>query len=130
MILGTDIAGSIRVPSLFNGIFGIKLGPNLVDLKGFVPDNVHGYQAEMIGIGPMTRHAVDLPTLVKLFVGPENSKMLRLDEHVDLSKVRFYSMSSTKNQITSPELDSDVLTAFNNASLLNECFKQELEKRD
>lgn len=38
------ILGSIRAPALFNGIFGLKPGPGLTNMTGFIPEDVHGYQ--------------------------------------------------------------------------------------
>ncbi|KAI6183878.1 hypothetical protein M3Y97_00536000 [Aphelenchoides bicaudatus] len=121
--IGSDIAGSIRAPANKNGVVGLKPAPNVVDLTGFVPEKVGEAQAEMVGVGPLCRYAVDLNMLFKIFIGPEQTKRLRLNEPVDLSSLRFYSMPGTKNNIASPSLSSDVLDAFNKAI---ECFESRL----
>ncbi|KAI6242587.1 Fatty-acid amide hydrolase 2 [Aphelenchoides fujianensis] len=124
--IGTDIAGSIRVPALMNGIFGLKPGPRLYpSLEGMVPNQLCGYQNEMFGMGPMARYAKDLMPVFKvspfsafsspraqILIGPENAKALHLDEPVDLSALRFYAMEGTSSRICSQPLDADVAGAF------------------
>ncbi|KAI6236983.1 Fatty-acid amide hydrolase 2 [Aphelenchoides besseyi] len=110
--VGTDIAGSIRLPAMLNGVFGLKPSPHLGSIKGMIPNQLHGYQNEMAALGPMTRYACDLMPFFKVLIGTENSKKLRLDDSVDVSKLRFYSMQSTGNRLLSPSLQPDVLGAF------------------
>ncbi|KAI6197122.1 hypothetical protein M3Y94_01187400 [Aphelenchoides besseyi] len=110
--VGSDIAGSIRVPALLNGIFGLKPSPHLSCTVGQIPPQFHKYQNEMYSIGPMCRYAVDLLPLFKILIGPDNSKKLRLDEPVDVQKLRFFSMERTGNKLNSPPMHSDTKGAF------------------
>jgi fatty acid amide hydrolase 2 len=57
--LASDIAGSIRVPGLFCGVFGHKPSSGLVPNTGTYP-GTPGPAGRMLGVGPLTRHAEDL----------------------------------------------------------------------
>ncbi|CAI2324922.1 unnamed protein product [Caenorhabditis sp. 36 PRJEB53466] len=70
--VGSDIGGSIRMPSFFNGIFGLKPTPGLIPLTGHVPEPT-GYKKHMLRIGPMCRFAEDLPLMLRIMAG-ENAK--------------------------------------------------------
>ncbi|KIH48899.1 hypothetical protein ANCDUO_21028, partial [Ancylostoma duodenale] len=56
--IGSDIGGSIRIPSFMNGIFGLKPTPGVVPLDGHVP-MPKGFQTEMLRVGPMCRYVED-----------------------------------------------------------------------
>lgn len=87
--IGSDMAGSIRVPALFNGIFGHKPTDGLISVTGHYPASVDNFRG-CLTVGPMCRYARDLPTLIHLMAG-KNASKLRLDEPlrtVDI-KVRF-----------------------------------------
>jgi Asp-tRNA(Asn)/Glu-tRNA(Gln) amidotransferase A subunit family amidase len=57
--VGTDGGGSIRLPSAFNGIFG------LIPSRGRVPNGAGIFLSPMSRIGPMTRDVRDAATLLQ-----------------------------------------------------------------
>lgn len=57
--IGSDIGGSIRFPSHFNGVVGFKAGNGQVDQRGHFPFVEHPVQGRMIGLGPMTKSVRD-----------------------------------------------------------------------
>ncbi|WP_432358789.1 amidase [Sporosarcina sp. UB5] len=57
--LGSDIGGSIRFPSHFNGIVGFKSGKGQVSQDGSFPFVEHVWQRRMLGIGPMAKSVRD-----------------------------------------------------------------------
>lgn len=59
LALGTDGGGSIRIPSAFNGVFG------LLPSRGRVPDAGSRIALFMSGIGPMTRDVRDAALLLQ-----------------------------------------------------------------
>lgn len=68
--IGTDIAGSIRVPAFFNGVFGHKPTVGIVPNSGQWPHAV-GSAARLLGTGPLARHAEDLMPLLRIVAGPD-----------------------------------------------------------
>ncbi|MBI4898794.1 MAG: amidase [Actinobacteria bacterium] len=68
--LGTDIAGSIRVPAFFNGIFGHKPSMGAVPNSGQWP-HADGSAAELLVTGPLARRAEDLMPVLKIVAGPD-----------------------------------------------------------
>ncbi|HSA13166.1 MAG TPA: amidase [Spirochaetota bacterium] len=68
--LGSDIAGSIRLPSFFNGVFGHKPTGGLVPGTGHFP--LPSGQVQKYGtFGPLARRAEDLMPLLKILAGPD-----------------------------------------------------------
>jgi fatty acid amide hydrolase 2 len=63
--VGSDIAGSIRVPALFCGVFGHKPSAGLVSNEGMWPPTT-GESGRMLGVGPLTRRGEDLMPLLRV----------------------------------------------------------------
>ena len=73
--VGSDIGGSIRVPSHFCGLYGHKPTLNLVSTQGQVPAGVRdnpGLDTLLAVAGPMARSAADLNAALKILGGPTN----------------------------------------------------------
>lgn len=68
--LGTDIAGSIRVPAFFNGVFGHKPSMGLVPNSGQWP-HTEGSTSELLVTGPLARRSEDLMPLLRIVAGPD-----------------------------------------------------------
>jgi len=67
--LGSDIAGSIRIPSHFCGIFGHKPSFGLVPRGGHVPPAPHRLTQGPLSVGgPMARSAIDLELALDVLV--------------------------------------------------------------
>lgn len=58
--IGSDIGGSIRFPSHFNGVIGFKSGSRQVSQEGSFPYTEISLQERMLGIGPMTKSVADV----------------------------------------------------------------------
>jgi len=69
--LAADIAGSIRLPAFFNGVFGFKPSPGLVPSTGQFPSTETETAAMMLTIGPITRRAEDLMPMLRVIAGPD-----------------------------------------------------------
>lgn len=69
--LGTDIGGSVRVPSAWCGVFGHKPTFGLVPQRGYL-DHVGGgtTDADINVFGPIARSAEDLDLLLSVLAGP------------------------------------------------------------
>lgn len=69
--IGSDIGGSIRIPSGFNGVYGIKPTDRIVSGAGHIPelpDQTHGVY-HMASFGPMARSIKDLELVLPLVAG-------------------------------------------------------------
>jgi amidase len=93
--LGTDIGGSIRIPSSFCGVYGHKPSFGIVSQRGYL-DRVGGgvIDADINVFGPLARSPEDLDLLLSVLAGPsaEDEAAWRLDlpepRHDDLSQYR------------------------------------------
>ena len=70
--VGTDIAGSIRLPSHMCGVFGLKPSYGVIPQRGYL-DHVGGgiTDADINVFGPIARDADDLALLLDVMAGPE-----------------------------------------------------------
>ncbi len=80
--LGTDIGGSIRIPSSFTGVCGHKPSFGLVSQRGYL-DSVGGgtTDADINVFGPIARSVDDLSLLLDVLGGPDTDRAVawRLD---------------------------------------------------
>lgn len=72
LALGTDGAGSIRIPASFNGIFGLK--PSYGRVAVYPPNPV----PFLSHVGPMTRTVRDAALLLSVIAGPDERDLLSL----------------------------------------------------
>jgi amidase len=68
--LGSDAAGSVRVPAAFSGIASIKPTSGRLPRTGHVP-RAGGWIEALWQIGPMARRVEDLQYVMPLLVGPD-----------------------------------------------------------
>jgi len=70
--LGTDIGGSVRLPSHFCGVFGLKPSFGVIPQRGYL-DHVGGgtTDADINVFGPIARSAGDLDLLLGVLAGPD-----------------------------------------------------------
>ncbi|TMS32565.1 hypothetical protein L596_000385 [Steinernema carpocapsae] len=107
--IGSDIGGSIRMPSFFSGIFGFKNTQFLIDRTGHEPEGFTegGLRNEMHVVGPMCRYIEDIPLMMKIG-NPEKCKELKIDEPLDLSNIRVYYMEGIDSLVMEP-LHCDIM---------------------
>ncbi len=67
--LTSDVAGSTRIPAVYNGLFGHKPSGGAIPNMRCVPE-VHGYVERYCQLGPTSRSAKDLMPMMKLLAGP------------------------------------------------------------
>jgi amidase len=68
--LGSDAAGSVRLPAHFCGIASIKPTSGRLPRTGHVPP-AGGWIETLWQIGPMARHVEDLDALMPILIGPD-----------------------------------------------------------
>lgn len=124
--IGSDIAGSIRIPSNFCGIFGHKPTPFVVSSEGMYP-LVKGDREKLLGVGPMCRYACDLMPMLRIMAGDKVHK-LALDEPVDLNKLKVFYIEELGDPLA-VSCNADIIGGIRNAvSHLVTKFKISAEK--
>ena len=69
--VGSDLAGSIRTPAHFCGVFGHKPSRDLISLRGHIPGPPGSMtQPDLAEAGPMARNTADLMLLLEVIAGP------------------------------------------------------------
>jgi len=72
--LGSDIAGSIRIPASFSGVFGLKPSYGLVPLRGHIPGPPGTLApADINALGPLARSVDDLELAFGVLAGPNDA---------------------------------------------------------
>jgi amidase len=76
--IGSDIAGSIRVPAAFCGVFGHKPSCGLVPLRGFTPPTTEALSADsdLPVLGPLARTSADLALALDVLAGPDDREAI------------------------------------------------------
>lgn len=82
--LGTDLGGSIRIPSAFNGVTGIRPAPGRV---AFYPTEF-GWDTLVAHVqGPMARSVADVGLMLGVLAGPDDRDPMSLPEQgLDFAK--------------------------------------------
>jgi Asp-tRNA(Asn)/Glu-tRNA(Gln) amidotransferase A subunit family amidase len=88
--LGSDLAGSIRIPAHFCGIAGLKPGTGRVPADGQFPPGAGPY-ALGSAVGPMARSVADLHLLFKVLAGESHSALRSEAMPIRGSRVAWYT---------------------------------------
>lgn len=107
--VGSDIGGSIRMPSFFCGIFGHKPTPGIVSNDNQLPP-MSGRQHELLSTGPMCRYAEDLLPMLKIMAGT-NADKLSLNKKVELKKLRFFTLPDCGGALFTNPVSEDLVQA-------------------
>ncbi|XP_068753197.1 fatty-acid amide hydrolase 2-like [Montipora capricornis] len=105
--VGSDVGGSVRLPAFFNGIFAHKPSPSIIPNDGHLPEASKGLK-EYIVMGPMCRYADDLVPLLKAMAGPKAHELC-LDEEVDLSIIKVYTIRESNFPFLTSPVDSELI---------------------
>ncbi|XP_014468822.1 PREDICTED: fatty-acid amide hydrolase 2 [Dinoponera quadriceps] len=105
--IGSDIGGSIRMPAFFNGIFGHKPSKGVVSNDGQYPSAHSDDQDQLLAIGPMCRYAHDVTLTLKI-LADKKADLLKLDEKVDISRIKIYYMEDDGGQRLISPVDPEI----------------------
>uniref|UniRef100_A0A0N4Z7L9 Amidase domain-containing protein n=1 Tax=Parastrongyloides trichosuri TaxID=131310 RepID=A0A0N4Z7L9_PARTI len=99
--VGSDIGGSIRIPSGHCGIFGYKHTPRAISVVGHFPE-FGGDLVNVFSQSPMARYVGDLKFVTRIFMSEEERNFLKFDEEVDFDKLKFYYIDNFDFMETAP----------------------------
>ena len=113
---GSDIGGSIRIPSAFCGVYGHKPTFDLIPQRGHTPPGTDGDGVPLGVIGPMARTADDLGLALSVLAGPvgDMARGYRLDlpppRHAQLADYRVlvidhHPLAGLDDQVAGPLRD-------------------------
>ncbi len=80
--IGSDIGGSIRFPSHFNGVIGFKSGNGRVSDVGSFPEVIHPLQKRMLGIGPIAKSVKDARLIYQVIANHKYDSKLKINDFV------------------------------------------------
>ncbi|GLV41296.1 uncharacterized protein CBL_04820 [Carabus blaptoides fortunei] len=110
--LGTDIAGSLRLPASFTGIFSHKPTAKIISNEGSIPTCLDERVDDYFVVGPLTRYAEDLPLVMQLITKPELKNELKLHETVPLKNIKFFYMEKEFESALASNVDKDITEAM------------------
>src|SRR6516165_7632721 len=113
---GSDIAGSLRNPAHYCGVYGHKPSWGLIPARGHSPAGALT-PADISVVGPMARHAGDLDLAMRVLVGPDRPQ--KAAWCVELPAPRHHRLAEFRVAVwaESPlcEIDASVADRFNAA---------------
>ncbi|MGP4105820.1 amidase family protein [Virgibacillus sp. L01] len=83
-IWGSDIGGSIRFPSHFNGVVGFKPGKFQVSSNGHFPADTIPLQKRMSGMGPMGKSVRDMELIYDIITNTTTTEQSLDDFEIDI----------------------------------------------
>ncbi|XP_034934312.1 fatty-acid amide hydrolase 2-A-like [Chelonus insularis] len=115
--IGSDIAGSIRVPSCHNGIFGHKPTPGIIPIEKHFPIVENEVYKYFLVMGPMARYVEDLHLAVKTMSAGYAKKDLRLDEPVKIDTLKVHFLEIIENNFGVAPVNSEIRSAIRGAAM-------------
>lgn len=112
--LGSDFVGSIRIPALYNGIFGHKPTSGITPIVGHNPMlDTQNFQ-DFLVLGPLTRYAEDLKLTMKILTA-ECQKPLYWDRVIDLKDLRVFYLDNINYTLGMRSTTSDIRQSIHRA---------------
>nr|XP_034186887.1 fatty-acid amide hydrolase 2-like isoform X1 [Osmia lignaria] len=111
---GSDVVGSIRIPALWNGIFGHKPTPGIIPVKGHYPTMDDELFQNFLVLGPLARYAEDLQLAMKVFTS-RLEKPLCFDEPLNLKNLRVFYVDNFDSFCNTRSTSSDIKETIHKA---------------
>lgn len=99
--IGTDIAGSCRLPPMFVGVYGHKPTPFVCSPYGHNPQSEDPRWGTFFTSAPMARYAEDLELLLDA-VKEDDGPQLQLSKDININDINFFFMNGDQSGMTTP----------------------------
>lgn len=114
--LGTDIGGSVRVPSAFCGVFGHKPSFGIIPTLGYLDaptatDQATAVESDVNTFGPIARSADDLQLLLDVLAGPTPDRAAAWRLELPAARVDSLRGLRIAAWIDEPEMEVDAVLA-------------------
>ncbi|XP_047348462.1 fatty-acid amide hydrolase 2-A-like isoform X1 [Vespa velutina] len=133
MGLASDVAGSIRLPAMFCGIFGHKPTSYWISCEGHRPIGTNKKWNNTFTIGVMTRYAIDLPLILRSITTSKEC-MKCLDRQVDIGEIKIFYLDDKYCKILGSSIEMEIKLAINNLTnhlkLTYQCQVQKVELKN
>ena len=114
--IGTDIGGSVRVPSAFCGVYGHKPSYGVIPTLGYLDEPNGGVTESDVNVfGPIARSANDLELLFGLLAGPTPDRAVgwRLElPRADVATLRSLRVATWFDEPSTP-MDDEMIAVLN-----------------
>lgn len=100
--IGSDIGGSIRFPSHFNGVVGFKSGNSQISYEGGFPEVVIPLQQRMLGVGAMAKSVRDARLIHEIISQsqPEQKQLQDFEVVLPLNSILYPINEKTRTVLT------------------------------
>ena len=121
--IGTDYAGSIRMPAHVCGIAGLKPTGRRVPRSGHIPFLEMGATEAFISVGPLARKVEDLDLILRIIAGPDTRDPFVVPGPIDASEAVVLKTLRvalfTDNGVTPASPDTTAVVEAAGVSLMN-----------
>ena len=121
--IGTDNNGSVRIPAVFNGIYGLRPSSDSLSKVGIFPrGNLDGVP------GPLARNMKDLATVYSVIQKPE-TKQAKHSVYGSLDPLKFLNKNSLRGKRIGLVKSAAGHTTFNKNNIpINQIFQQAVDQ--
>ncbi|GJQ74762.1 hypothetical protein Trydic_g21608 [Trypoxylus dichotomus] len=124
--IGSDLTGSIRIPAMFNGIFGHKPTARLVPCEGHWPMYPDEKLLNYLTIGPLTRYAEDLKLMMKIISVPNK---INFDLGINLKDINLYFIEDVGFCLGANSIQPEIKEAVRNVvNYIHETYKVQIRE--